>query len=355
MKTILLVLIAFMLWLPACKKDEALVEQPLLQDGPMSAQLGKMIYLGHHGFSTSTPVWGRNANELFFTASTGLIRLDLAAKKLELLDKFPSIATGKTPENSAVIFSGMINAELGFYAYHFSSNSFEKIMAAAVNQSSRLHMAGNNIFYSLYPPSSPPSPCNGYCWPMPPGAVPGIFYHLNKLTQQRTDLPDKQFTLFSNDGSKTILSSTLNNRIYLFDNNSRSITDSIDRDPSNYISGLFYNSNVLKAFEIDIQGKITIKNSFTGQVLHQLQSNYMGFSDLRVSTDGTKLYYREGNLNGGSIKIILYDIARNTERVIADIPYLAGGSISVNSFVLSDDNTKMAMRYQNDIYVKELQ
>jgi hypothetical protein len=58
----------------------------------------------------------------------------------------------------------------------------------------------------------------------------------------------------------------------------------------------------------------------------------------RVSADGTKLYYSGGILNANSRNILVYDTEYNTEEIIADIPFLAGGSQPISYFVLSDDN-----------------
>ena len=149
--------------------------------------------------------------------------------------------------------------------------------------------------------------------------------------------------LFSTDGSRAILSGQQAGRMYVFDNNSRTIIDSSDVN-STATFGLFFQSGVLQSFEVDGIGNITIKNFNTGQVLRQYQTNNVALDGFRVSADGTKIYYRGGVLNGNSLKILLYDIATNTEKIIADVPYLAGGGTPFDSFVLSDDNKKMITR-----------
>jgi len=355
MKIILSISIVFLLTFPACKKDNPPSEQSLLQDGPMTAQLGKLIYLGNHGYSRTTPVWGKNSDELFINASTEILRIDIAAKKLEVVDNSGVVVTGKTHENSGVILFGKINNEHGYYVYNFSSKSLEKIITFPHDQGTIINIAGNNIFYYISPPGSPPPPpCNGYCWSLPGPFVPGTFYHLDKQTQQITDLKNKQFDLFSTDGSKAILSSMLENRIYVFDNNSRTIIDSSNVNFNASVFGLFYHDNVLQSFELDVLSNITIRNFTAGQILRQYQSNFIAVTAVRVSTDGTKLYYSGGILNGNSMKILMYDIEANTEVIIADIPFLAGGSQPLSYFVLSDDNKKMAVQYLNDLYLKVL-
>ena len=351
-KNILFTSIVFLLTLPACKKDsQPPFEQPLLGDGPMTSQLGKLISLGNHGYSRETPVFGKNSDELFITASTEILRIDIAAGKLEVIENSGGLATGKTNENSGVIFLGKINNEFGYHVYDFSSNSTEKIITVPTNLGTLINIAGNNIFYYSSPGSPPSPPCNGYCWPLPGPVTPGTFYHLDKQTQQITDLKNKQFGLFSTDGSKTILSSTLESRMYVFDNNSRTIIDSSN---VNITASPFYHDNVLKSFERDVLGNITIKNFTTGQVLRQYQSDFIAISAPRVSKDGTKLYYSGGMLNGNSMNILIYDIEANTEETVADIPFLSGGGQPIGYFVLSDDNKKMAVQYLNDLYLKVL-
>jgi hypothetical protein len=348
----------FVFALAACKKDIPTAKQPLLQDGPMSAQLGKLIYLGDHGYSRSTPFWGRNSDELFITASTEILRIDIAAKKVEVVENSGGLVTGKTNENSGVIFIGKINNQHGYYVFNFNSNSTEKIIEVPINQSAIINIAGNNIFYYLSPVPRPP--CNDYCWPIQEPFVPRTFYHLDKQTQQKTDLKNKRFMLFSTDGSRAILSSQRERRMYVFDNASRTIIDSLDLN-STFNFGLYFHSGVLQSFEADVLGKITIKNLNIGQILQQYQTNMVALDNFRVSADGTKLYYSGGILNGNSRKILLYDIPTNTEKTIVDIPnlprsswYLPGGGSPFGSFVLSDDNKKMVLRYENDIYLKVL-
>ena len=351
---ILFTAVLFLLTLPAYKKgDSPPPEQPLIEDGPMTAQLGKRINLGSHGFSRETPFWGKNSDELFITASTEILRVDIAAKKLEVVENTGGLITGKTHENSGVIFLGKINNEFGYHVYNFSSNTTEKIISVSSNEGTLINIAGNNIFYYSTPGSPPSSPCNGFCWPIPGPAVPGTFYHLDKQTKQITDLKNKQFRLFSTDGSQAILSSMLESRMYVFDNNSKTIIDSSDLNFTSEF-GLFYHDNVLKSFERDVLGNITIKNYPTGQVFRQYPSNFIVLSPFRVSADGTKLYYGGGILNGNSMNIIIYDIEANTEEVIADIPFGLGGTQQVGYFVLSDDNKKMAVQYLNDLYLKVL-
>jgi hypothetical protein len=126
----------------------------------------------------------------------------------------------------------------------------------------------------------------------------------------------------------------------VFDNTSRTIIDSSDLYNTSTF-GLFFNSGVLQSFEVDVLSNITIKIFNTGQILRQYQTNNVGLDDFRVSADGTKLYYRGGISNGNSQKILLYDIATGTEKIIADLPFLPGGGRPFGYFVLSDDNKKM--------------
>ena len=111
---------------------------------------------------------------------------------------------------------------------------------------------------------------------------------------------------------------------------------------------------MLQSLEVDVLGNITIKNFNTGQVLRQHQTNNVGLDDFGVSADGTKLYYSGGILNGNSLKILSYDIATNTEKIIAELPFLPGGGLPFDYFVLSDDNKKMVMQSGNDLYLKVL-
>ena len=346
-----IILSAFVVFTLACTKDNSKTEQPLLQEGPMSAQLGQLIYIGDHGYSRSM-VWGRNSDELFITASTEILRVDFATKKTEVIENSGGLVTGKTNENSGIIFIGKINSQVGYYVFNFSTNGTEKIIAVPANQATRINIAGNNIFYYQSPVSPPAPPCN-FCVPLPGPFVPAIFYHLDKQTQQITELKNKQFMLFSTDGSQAILSSQLESRIYVFDNASRTIIDSSDLNNTNTY-GLFFHRGVLQSFEIDVLGNIKIKNFNTGQILGQYQTNNVALDNIRVSADGTKVYYSGGTLNGNSLKILMYDIATNREKIIADVPFLQGGGFPFDSFVLSDDSKKIVTQSGNDLYLKVL-
>jgi len=345
-----MILLAFILFtFAACEKDDPTTEEPLLKEGPLSAQLGKLINIGKHGYSRSV-LWGRNSDELFITASTEILRLEITAKKVEVIESSGGAVTGKTNENSGIIF---INQQ-GYHLFNFSTNSTEKIIEVPSNQGTQINIAGNNIFYYLLPPSSPGNPCIGFCWPTPGPYVPATFYHLDKQTQQITDLKNKRFVTFSEDGVTAILSSQIERLIFVFDNISRTVIDSADVNSTNSKFGLFFQNGVLQSFDIDIFGNITIKNFNTDQILRQYPTNKIIFDYFYVSADGTKLYYSGAILNGNSCKILLYDIATNTEKTLVDLPFLQGGAWPFDFFLLSDDNKKMLIQSGNDLYLKNL-
>jgi len=52
--------------------------------------------------------------------------------------------------------------------------------------------------------------------------------------------------------------------------------------------------------------------------------------------------------------MLRHDMATNTEKIIADLPFLPGGGLPFNSFVLSDDNKKMVTQSGNELYLKVL-
>ncbi len=338
--------------LAGCKKENDSTNNALLQDGPLSDQLGKRVYLGSNRYIGSTPVWGRNSDELFISASSELLRVDMAGNKIDVINNSGGV-TGKTNENSGVLFLANINNQIGYYLYKFQTNNFEKIKDVPKNSGTRLHISGNNAFYYLAAAPIPKPPCNGFCWSIPGPFVPATFYHIDMQTQQTTDLRNKQFMLFSPDGSSAILSSQLERRMYLFDNNSRTITDSSDLTSNAFFFGLFFYNGLLHSFEIDVYRNITIKSFYSGQVTRQYQSKLF-FDGLQVSRDGTKLYYIGGVFNEKSQKLGLYDIITNTEKIIAEVPYLPGGARPFENAVLSDDNTKVVFQAGNDLYVKLL-
>lgn len=349
MKTKLILSAIILIALAACEKDDLTPNQQLLKDGPMSTQLGKQIKLGDHGYGRSI-LWGRNSNELFITASTEILRMDFAANKLEVIESRGGLVTGKTNENSGIVFLN----QSGYNLFNFSTNSIENIMPTPSNQGSLLNISGNNIFYALFPVSKPPTPCSGYCWPAPGPFVPATFYHIDKQTQKITDLKNKRFLVFSQDGSKTILSSQIESRMFVFDNVGRTIIDSADVKSTNSQFGLFFQKGVLQSYDVDILGNITVKNFNTDGIIKQFFTNLILFDEIKVSADGTKLYYSGGVLNGNSMKILLYDIATNIQTVLVDIPFLDGVATPVDFFLLSDDNRKLVTRSGNDLYVKVL-
>jgi len=140
--------------------------------------------------------------------------------------------------------------------------------------------------------------------------------------------------------------------IYVFDNASRTVIDSSDLTNGPSI-GLFFDSGVLHSIEVDAFGKIIIRNFKTGQLLWQYQTNY-ALNIPQVSADGTKLYSIGSVVNGNSLKILLYDMLSNTEKTIAELPFLPGGGLPFDNFVLSDDNKKMIFQSGNDLYLKVL-
>lgn len=353
MKTKLILSAIILLALAACEKDDFNGEQSLLKEGPMSAELGKLIDLRDHGYSKFI-VWGRNSDELFISASTEILRMDFATNKVEVIENRGGLAIGKTNENSGMIILGTVNNQSGYHIFNFNSNSSEKIVSVPNNQGTLINIAGNNIFYYITPVSQPIPPCDGFCWPAPGPFVPATFYHLDKQTQQIIDLKNKRFEIFSEDGSKAILSSQIERRMFVFDNNTRTIVDSADINSTNSKFGLFFQSEVLHSYDVDILGNITIKNFNTDQILRQFSTNKIISSNIQISADGTKLYYSGGVLNTNSYMILLYDIATNTEKIIVDLPFLEGGATPIDFFLLSDDNKKMVIKSGNDLYLKVL-
>lgn len=355
LKFILSVFVIFTL--AACKKDHPFDDkpgyEPLIQDGPLSPHLGKLIYLSDYGLGSGTPFWGRNSDEIFITVSDKILKVDLANEKVAALETQGGAIIGKTNENSGLIILGRINTDICYYTVSLHNNNIEKIISVPLNQGSRINIAANNIFYYQSPISTPLPPCNGYCWGIPGPFVAATFYHLDKQTQEITPLRDKYFLLFSTDGSKSILGSRLQQRMYVFDNTSRTITDSaLYNTFYSRVYGLFYYNGVLHSYETDVFGKITIKDFFTSQVLQQYETNKVGFEDIKVSRDGTKLYYTAGFINGGKLQIQLYDLGTNSEKLIAELAFLPGGARPFDYFILSDDNKKIAIKAGADLYVK---
>jgi hypothetical protein len=336
-----------------CKKDKSPpAERQLLEDGPLSTQLGKMLNLETYGYSKSRPFWGNNSNELYITGLNEILRIDIAAKQVQVLESSGGIVTGRTNEKSGIVFLGKIDNRHGYYVYNFSNNNTERIISPPSTVGSLLNIADNNIFYYESAASAPFPPCDGFCWGYP-GTYIAEFYHFDKETQEITNLENKKFMLFSPDGSQTILSSQLDRHMYVFDNNTRTIIDSSDLG-SLFFDGLYYEGEVLHSFEFDVLDNITIKNFNTGEIFRQFQTNHVKAGDLQVSADGTKIYYGGGILNGSSMKILLYDIVSNTQTTVAELPLLDGGGLPFGAFVLADDNTRMVIEAGGHLYIKEL-
>ncbi|RIW12559.1 hypothetical protein D0X99_18785 [Algoriphagus lacus] len=349
MRTKLILSAIILISLAACEKDDNLPGKLKVKEGPLSNKLGKLIDLGDYGYGRFV-VWGRNSDELFITASSEILRIDISSNKVYVLDTKVGSITSKTNENSGIVF---IN-QSGYNLFNFSTNSIENLISTPSNQGSLLNISGNNIFYTLFPVSKPATPCSGFCWPAPGPFVPATFYHIDKQTQKITDLKNKRFLVFSQDGSKTILSSQIESRMFVFDNVGRTIIDSADVKSTNPKFGLFFQRGVLQSYDVDILGKITIKNFKTDEIIKQFSTNMILSDEIKVSADGTKLYYSGGVLNGNSMKILLYDIATNTQTELVDIPFLDGVATPVDFFLLSDDNRKLVTRSGNDLYVKVL-
>jgi hypothetical protein len=316
----------------------------------MSPALGKHINLGNNGPAGNSLTWGKSSNELFVYAGK-LLRLDLNSKKIEPISELGIV--GRTNENSGLVLVGKIGGQWGYYKYDYSSAKVELLRSFTTTESTNFHIANNHMFFYTAPASPTPPPCTGYCWPLPLPGNPGSFYYIDNFTGIQTLLPGKTFHSFSKDGTKAILFDKGSKPIYIFDNITKQFTDSLSYQNLQVTTGLFYD-DVLKAFEVTILDNVTIKNYKTGQVLHNYQSK-INFLELeRLSFDQTKLYYKGGILNGGSMVIAMFDMNTGVEQIIAEAPYLAGGGIPMDEFVISDDNKKMAFLHATGIYIKNI-
>lgn len=350
----------------SCKKSsndqESQQTSPLLEDGPMSATFGKRInlerfdnlkYLGNY--------WGRNSEELFISAATQLLRLDLAKGEVEVLENSGGLFTGKTNENNAIIFIGTINGTYGYYTYDFYNRSMEIILPLSPSQVSKLSMSGNNVFFYTATQGPPINPCNSI-WDLwcsnAPSIVSSSFYHLDKNTKALVLLKDKGFVAFSKDGTKALLANQPNrDSLYMFDNVTRVIVDSF---PALAFGPLFYEQNDIRHIEVTggLLDQITIKSILTGQTLHRFTASAKFLHQaIKWSEDGTQLYYLGATgLNSFTMLLNVYDLTLQQEKSIASFSLDQGGGspVTLDEIILSPDNKRILIRYVNDLYIKDL-
>ena len=138
-------------------------------------------------------------------------------------------------------------------------------------------------------------------------------------------------------------------KLYLYDNVSRKITDSVQIQPAEFSgeAGRPYYDNTFMYLSSSYPGRITFKNLVTKQILLQFQSQLSYPGDLKFSADHTKIYYSGTNLNGTGA-LAIYDLTTNQEKIIVQS---YGG---LGRYVLSDDNKKIVFAAKNDLYLKEL-
>ena len=359
--TLFIVLIVILI-AAACSKNIS-VDSDILEDGPLSSKLGKRIQLSEYGLSRSY-YWGRNANELFITAETKLLRLDLTAQKIKVLESSGGLFTGKTNENSGIIFVGTLNGKRGYYEYHFNTDTIAGLVPLSLNSASNLYVGGNTLlFYNGTTISS--NPCNNldpwdYCWQPASGSTSLTLYHIDKLTKQFTLLPYKTFKQFSNDGSKSIFmdnANITNLPVYLFDNTTKQFTDSftVNTQYSNAWFITTYYDNEFRSYYINDnpRNQVIVVNARTNQETDRHTLNVVSFqlSNLNPAT-GTVVYVGTPAANSNSRILGIYDMRTRQDRTISTLT--TEEALLLSDLIPSDDNRKLLIRYLNDLYIKEI-
>ena len=346
----------------ACSKNIP-VDSDILEDGPLSSKLGKRIQLGEYGLSRSY-YWGRNANELFITAETKLLRLDLTAQKVKVLESSGGLFTGKTNENSGIIFIGTVNGNRGYYEYRFNTDNISGLVPLSINSSSNLYTGGNTLFlYIGTTISSNPCPNRepwDFCFQPSSGGTSSL-YHIDKLTKQFTILPYKTFKQFSNDGSKSIflndIANIANLPVYLFDNTTKQFTDSFTVNTqyanASFITSHYDNEFRSYYFNGNPRNQVIVVNARTNQELDRHTLNVVSVQKHSLNpATGTIVYVGTPAANSNSRILGIYDMRSRQDRTISTLT--TEEALLLGDLILSDDNKKLLIRYLNDLYIKEI-
>ena len=361
-KLILFIVLIVILIATACSKNIS-VDSDILEDGPLSSKLGKRIQLGEYGLSRSY-YWGRNANELFISAETKLLRLDLTAQKIKVLESSGGVFTGKTNENSGIIFIGTLNGKRGYYEYSFNTDTITGLVPLSLNSASNLYVGGNTlIFYNGTTISSNPCPNRepwDYCWQPSSGISSSTLYHIDKLTKQFTLLPYKTFKQFTNDGSKSIFIDNINITnlpVYVFDNTTKQFTDSftvITQYANAFFSTMYYD-NEFRGYYINDnpRNQVIVVNARTNQETDRHTLNVVSFQKTNLNpATGTIVYVGTPAANSNSRILGIYDMRSRQDRTISTLT--TEEALLLGDLILSDDNKKLLIRYLNDLYIKEI-
>ena len=335
----------------------------ILEDGPLSSKLGKRIQLGEYGLSRSY-YWGRNANELFITAETKLLRLDLTAQKIKVLESSGGIFTGKTNENSGIIFIGTLNGERGYYEYRFNTDTIAGLVPLSLNSATNFYVGGNTlIFYNGTTISSNPCANLGpwdYCWQPSSGISSSTLYHVDKLTKQFTLLPYKTFKQFSNDGSKSIFMDNFNVPnlpVYVFDNTTKQFTDSftVSTQYSNAWFITTYYDNEFRSYYTNDnpRNQVIVVNARTNQEIERHTLNVVSVQKQSLNpATGTIVYVGTPAANSNSRILGIYDMRTRQDKTISTLT--TEEALLLGDLIPSDDNKKLLIRYLNDLYIKEI-
>ena len=358
----LIMILAAILFAASCKKNSPNDNSGILEDGPLSSKLGKRIRLNEYGIARSY-FWGRNSNELFITAETKLLQLNLTTQDIKVLESSGGLYTGKTNENNGIIFVGTLNGNMGYYEYTFSTDAISGLVPLSKTSASNLFIAGNTmIFYTgtSIPSSNPCANLNpwDFCWQPSSNISSFSLYHVDKLTRSLTLLPYKTFMQFSRDGSMTIFYDNVNVTnlpVYLFDNATRQFTDSFtistQYSTASYIKSYF--DNVFKSYYINSGKEVVVVNARTNQEMDRYSLNVVSVQLIAIYPS-TEVFVYVGTpaANSNSRILGIYDMKSKQNRTIADLS--ADESALLSDLIPTDDNKKLLIRYLNDLYIKEI-
>jgi hypothetical protein len=345
------------------KKGNAPSESLLVKDLSVNESFGlKINFSAYGGIPKGGEAWG-SASQFFISAETDILKADFSSNSLSsIAPNSGGLVTGLSGDQSKMLFAGKINNNYGYYSYSVAgSGPISLVLSLNTNEATNLLVYGNHLLLNTGTLVTTGRPCTSI-WDFWCGTNQTVqnytLYHIDGTTRASTVIgPSQSAVLFSGNGQKALITSSITSKYYIYDLNLLQKIDSF----SNTGGPSFWGNNDLRALHIDFNGDVVITNPITNVEIDRFQTSTQLYTSpsgvvygISWGATGRKIYYTGPCTSGGcSYAIWSFDLDTRQEKQHVFKTATAGpepfGEIRV-----SPDDRNIVFRYINSLYLKTL-
>ena len=242
------------------KKGNAASESLLEKDLSVSESFGlKINFSAYGGIPKDVGEWG-SAGQFFISSGTDILKADFSSNSLSnIAPNSGGLVTGLSGDKSKMIFVGKVNNNYGYYSYSIAgSGPISPVLSLNINEATNLLVYNNHLLLGTGIVATTGRPCTSIYdfWCGTSQTVQNYtLYHIDGTTRASTVIGPSEFAvLFSGNGQKALITSSITAKYYIYDLNLLQKIDSF----SNTVGPFFWGNNDLRALHIDFNGDVVI-------------------------------------------------------------------------------------------------